>query len=80
MMMREIGIPALSNGRSWGRRRRFQHNGDDLVSVGHDTYLAAGATRDSVVAVLGSATNDGTARQDVVSVLGNTTVNGPTAR
>jgi uncharacterized RDD family membrane protein YckC len=65
--------------RSWGRRRRFQHNGDDLVSVGHDTYLAAGATRDSVVAVLGSATNDGTARQDVVSVLGNTTVNGPTA-
>jgi len=65
--------------RRWGNRPRFHQDSDDLVSVGHDATLAAGETKDSVVAVFGSATNSGTARQDVVSVFGDTTVNGPTA-
>ncbi len=65
--------------RRWGNHRRFHHNTDDLVSVGHDANLPAGATMDSVVAVFGSATNGGTARQDVVSVFGDTTVTGPAA-
>jgi uncharacterized RDD family membrane protein YckC len=60
-----------------GRHRHFDHDTDDLVSVGHDSILAAGGQVDSVVAVLGSATNDGMAREDVVSVFGDTTVNGP---
>jgi uncharacterized RDD family membrane protein YckC len=65
--------------RSWGRRRRFHQDTDDLVSVGHDANLPAGQSSDSVVAVFGSATSDGMARQDVVSVFGDTTVNGPAA-
>jgi uncharacterized RDD family membrane protein YckC len=67
-------------GRRWDRRdfRRRGYGGtNDLVSVGHDTTLPANQTRDSVVAVFGSATNNGTAREDVVSVFGDTTVNGP---
>src|SRR5580693_9408088 len=60
-----------------GRHRHFDHDTDDLVSVGHDSILAAVGQVDSVVAVLGSATNDGMAREDVVSVFGDTTVNGP---
>ena len=63
--------------RRWGHQRRFHQDTDDLVSVGHDANLPAGATSDSVVAVFGSATSNGTARQDVVSVFGDTTVNGP---
>ena len=65
--------------RRWGNRRHFHQDTDDLVSVGHDANLPAGGTSDSVVAVFGSATSDGTARQDVVSVFGDTTVNGPAA-
>ena len=65
--------------RSWGHRRRFHQDTDDRVSVGHDANLPAGQSSDSVVAVFGSATSDGTARQDVVSVFGDTTVNGPAA-
>ena len=63
--------------RRWGNRRHFHQDSNDLVSVGHDATLPAGASSDSVVAVFGSATSDGTARQDVVSVFGDTTVNGP---
>ncbi|HTB69250.1 MAG TPA: RDD family protein [Steroidobacteraceae bacterium] len=67
--------------KSWnrfGRRRPFRHNGNDLVSIGHDAMVPEGGQRDSVVAVFGSASNYGTANQDVVSVFGNTTVKGPT--
>jgi uncharacterized RDD family membrane protein YckC len=70
-----------SNSRRWARfglRHRIRHNGNDLVSIGHDATLPTGAERDSVVAVFGSATNNGTAHQDVVSVFGDTTVTGPT--
>jgi uncharacterized RDD family membrane protein YckC len=59
------------------RHRHYDHDTDDLVSIGHDSILAAGGQIDSVVAVFGSATNNGTAREDVVAVFGDTTVNGP---
>jgi uncharacterized RDD family membrane protein YckC len=62
----------------FGRRRYVRHNGNDLVSIGHDALLSEGGQRDSVVAVFGSASNYGTANQDVVSVFGNTTVKGST--
>ncbi len=67
-------------GHRWNRqayRRHLRGDTNDMVSVGHDAILPAGATVDSVVAVFGSATNNGTAREDVVSVFGDTTVNGP---
>ncbi|MGC1458106.1 MAG: RDD family protein, partial [Steroidobacteraceae bacterium] len=66
--------------RRWDRQVHHRHmHGDtnDLVSVGHDATLPANQTLDSVVAVFGSATNNGTAREDVVSVFGDTAVNGP---
>ncbi len=67
-------------GHRWDRqayRRRMHRNTNDIVAVGHDATLSADQTLDSVVAVFGSATNNGTAREDVVSVFGDTTVNGP---
>lgn len=51
-------------------------DGDDaVVSIGHDSTLAAGQSADSVVSIVGSSTNDGHAG-NVVSVLGNTRVTG----
>jgi uncharacterized RDD family membrane protein YckC len=61
----------------WRLRRPFRRRTNDLVSIGHDVNLPAGEQKDSVVAVFGSATSNGTTRQDVVSVFGDTTVNGP---
>ncbi len=58
-------------------RHHMRRDTNDMVSVGHDATLPAGGTIDSVVAVFGSATNNGTAHEDVVSVFGDTTVNGP---
>jgi uncharacterized RDD family membrane protein YckC len=63
----------------FGSRRYVRHNGNDLVSIGHDALLPQGSQSDSVVAVFGSASNYGTANQDVVSVFGNTTIRGSTA-
>ncbi len=79
--MRTPGIGTGDDDRAngFGRHRHRRHNGNDLVSIGHDATLPAGGERDSVVAVFGSASNYGTARQDVVSVFGNTTVKGSTA-
>ena len=62
-----------------GRHRFARHHGNDLVSVGHDVTLAAGAAADSVVAVFGSATSEGIVHQDVVAVFGDATVRGPVA-
>ena len=52
-------------------------SGNDVVSVGHNSHLAAGEKADSVVSVFGSSTSEGEA-DDVVSVLGNTRVTGLT--
>jgi uncharacterized RDD family membrane protein YckC len=49
---------------------------NNLVSIGHDSKLAAGEQAGSVVSILGSSTSEGDA-VDVVSILGNTRVSGP---
>jgi len=62
-----------------GKRHAHHHRsggGNDIVSIGHNSQLAAGEKADSVVSVLGSSTSEGEA-VDVVSVLGNTRVTGP---
>jgi len=51
-----------------------------IVSIGHDSTVAAGEHVSSVVSVLGSSTSAGTVDQAVVSVLGNTRVTGPVGR
>jgi len=48
-----------------------------LVSIGHDSNLAAGARADSVVSILGSSTSAGEVSDSVVSVLGDTHITGP---
>jgi uncharacterized RDD family membrane protein YckC len=58
-------------------KRSRAHDGDsDVVSIGHDSELAAGQKADSVVSILGSSTSAGEA-VDVVSILGNTRITGP---
>jgi uncharacterized RDD family membrane protein YckC len=62
-----------------GRRGRHDWDGrrdNNLVSIGHDSKLAAGEQASSVVSILGSSTSEGDA-VDVVSILGNTRVSGP---
>ena len=53
------------------------NNGNEIVAVGHDAFLAKDHKADSVVAVFGSATSEGEVSDAVVSVLGNTRVTGP---
>ncbi|TLY79162.1 MAG: RDD family protein [Gammaproteobacteria bacterium] len=48
-----------------------------IVSVGHDSTLAAGERADVVVSVLGASVSAGEVSDVVVSVLGNTRVTGP---
>jgi uncharacterized RDD family membrane protein YckC len=48
-----------------------------LVSIGHDSTLAAGEHAAAVVSVLGSSTSAGEVDNAVVSVLGSTRVTGP---
>lgn len=58
------------------RHRAWQERDDnDLVSIGHDSHLAAGEKAESVVSVFGSSSSEGDA-EDVVSVLGSTRVTG----
>jgi uncharacterized RDD family membrane protein YckC len=57
------------------RHSRHDHHGNDVVSIGHDSYLQRGQKADSVVSIAGSSTSDGEA-EDVVSVIGNTRVTG----
>jgi uncharacterized RDD family membrane protein YckC len=54
-------------------------NGNQIVSVGHDSHLAKGDTAEVVVSVFGSSTAEGTVTDSVVSVFGNTRVTGPVA-
>src|SRR5712671_2458183 len=48
-----------------------------LVSIGHDSNLAAGQHAATVVSILGSSTSAGEVDDAVVSVLGSTHVTGP---
>jgi hypothetical protein len=59
-------------------KRHFHKHNDDVVSVGHDAELAAGAHADGIVAIFGSAISAGDVDQDVVSVLGRTRITGGT--
>jgi uncharacterized RDD family membrane protein YckC len=53
------------------------HHADAIVSIGHDSRLAAGEKADAVVSVFGSSTSEGEVRETVVSVFGDTRVTGP---
>jgi uncharacterized RDD family membrane protein YckC len=54
-----------------------KHADNAVVSIGHDSRLAAGEHADAVVSVFGSSTSEGEVADAVVSVLGNTRVTGP---
>lgn len=49
----------------------------EIVSVGHDSKLAAGEKAAVVVSVFGSSTSEGEVSDGVVSILGDTRVSGP---
>jgi uncharacterized RDD family membrane protein YckC len=53
------------------------HEDKAVVSIGHDSTLAAGEHADAVVSVFGSSTSAGEVNDAVVSVFGNTRVTGP---
>ncbi len=57
------------------RHDGHDRHGNDVVSIGHDSFLSKGQTAHSVVSILGSSTNEGETRQ-VVSFLGNTRTTG----
>jgi hypothetical protein len=48
----------------------------EIVSVGHNSYLPAGESAESVVSVLGNSKVDGDVSDSAVAVLGNVTLNG----
>lgn len=58
------------------KHRRWNHRGNERVSVGEDATLGEGQKADAVVAVFGTARSSGTVRDAVVSVLGQTCVEG----
>lgn len=59
---------------------RFEHDAPHnvIMHIGKDSHLAAGGKADALIAILGSATSEGTVKDAVVSVFGNTRVTGPT--
>ena len=66
--------------RDWNHRWNPREHRRELVSIGHDSTLAAGERADTVVSVFGSSTSDGEVSDAVVSVLGNTRVTGSVGR
>jgi uncharacterized RDD family membrane protein YckC len=76
----------------WGKHRDWDDQNRNLVSIGHDSTLAAGEHAESVVSIFGSSTSagevvnivsvfgdtqvTGTALDDAVAVFGNTTIDG----
>ncbi|MDB6167230.1 MAG: domain containing protein [Verrucomicrobia bacterium] len=59
-------------------RAHFRHhNGNEVVSVGHNSFLGKDQKADAVVSVFGSSTSEGEVSDSVVSVLGNSKVTGP---
>jgi uncharacterized RDD family membrane protein YckC len=63
--------------RDRGRVRRFRRDSRELVSVGHDTFLPAGETAQTVVSVFGSSTAEGEVYDSVVSFMGSSRATGP---
>lgn len=59
------------------RRERRHHNHDNVImNVGDDSFLAAGETADSVIAVFGSATAEGDVGDVVMAFGGNARLTG----
>ena len=48
----------------------------EIVSIGHNSYLPAGESAESVVSVMGNSKVDGDVSDSAVAVLGNVTLNG----
>src|SRR6202162_4139696 len=64
------------NRTKWGKHRAWgDHQNSNLVSIGHDSTLAAGEHAESVVSIFGSSTSAGEA-VTVVSIFGDTKVTG----
>jgi hypothetical protein len=61
--------------RGWRGGARF-HDDNEIVTIGGDSKLAAGARSDAVVSVFGSSTSAGEVRDAVVSVFGDTRIEG----
>jgi uncharacterized RDD family membrane protein YckC len=60
----------------WGKHRDWDdHQNSNLVSIGHDSTLAAGEHAESVVSIFGSSTSAGEVAT-VVSIFGDTKVTG----
>jgi uncharacterized RDD family membrane protein YckC len=62
------------------RHKRWQdhsRSGNELVTMGGDSYLAAGKQADTVVSILGSSSSDGEVKNEIVSIMGDTRVTGP---
>jgi uncharacterized RDD family membrane protein YckC len=53
-----------------------RHEHADLISIGHDTTLAAGDSASTVAAIFGSATSEGEVDDSVISVFGDSRVTG----
>jgi uncharacterized RDD family membrane protein YckC len=62
--------------RSSGKKFRPQHRGNERVSFGSGSTLAAGEDADAVVSIFGSSTSSGNVGDAVVSVIGNSRVEG----
>jgi uncharacterized RDD family membrane protein YckC len=78
--LRRLDEPALPSIHKSGSKLIHAHvhhsAGNEIVSVGHDSFLAKDHKADAVVAVIGSATSEGEVADSVVSVLGNTRATG----
>ncbi len=62
------------------RRRVFRGNGNQIFSVGQDSYLAVGSQADAVVSIFGSSTADGEVSASVVSIFGSSRTTGRVGR
>lgn len=59
------------------RPDREWRRGNAIVSIGHDSNLAAGERAEAVVSIIGSSTSAGEVSEAVVSIFGNSTATGP---
>jgi uncharacterized RDD family membrane protein YckC len=78
--LRRLDVPAPADDQPAPRKtKRVRHhgNGNELVHIGGDSFLAKGGKADVVVSIFGNSTSEGEVVDSVVSVLGNNKVSGP---
>ena len=79
--LRRLDEPTSGEAPSHHQRRiRLKSDADrdnEIVNVGHDSYLGKGQKAEVVVSVMGNATSEGEVADSVVSVFGNTRATGP---